>query len=160
MIQTYGLHWTIDRVDWGKPGVGNSGTLLGAATRSRKAKPVDFRKQRGIYALYADYELVYAGQTGASNDRLFKRLKHHRNDHLSERWNRFSWFGTQWVTKSNRLSEDTASVSQTVEAALNILEAVSIAISEPKLNLQRGRWGDAKKYFQYWQRREDEFEED
>jgi hypothetical protein len=160
MIESYGLHWTIERVDWGKPGVGNSGTLLGAATRSRKAKPVDFRKQRGIYALYADYELVYVGQTGASNDRLFKRLKQHRNDHLSERWNRFSWFGTQWVTKSNRLSEDTAAVSQTVEAALNILESVSIAISEPKLNLQRGRWGEAKKYFQYWKRREDEFEED
>ena len=160
MIQSYGLHWTIDRVDWGRPGVGNSGTLLGAATRSKKAKPVDFRKQRGIYALYADYELVYVGQTGASHDRLFKRLKQHRNDHLSERWNRFSWFGTQWVTKSNRLSEDTAAVSQTVEAALNILEAVSIAISEPKLNLQRGRWGEAKKYFQYWKRRDDEFEED
>jgi hypothetical protein len=160
MIQSYGLHWTIQRVDWGKPGVGNSGTLLGAATKSRKAKPVDFRKQRGIYALYADYELVYVGQTGASKDRLFKRLKHHRNDHLSERWNRFSWFGTQWVTKSNELSEDTASVSQSVEAALNVLEAVSIAIAEPRLNLQRGRWGEATKYFQYWERKEEEFEED
>jgi hypothetical protein len=160
MIQSYGLHWTIQRVDWGKPGVGNSGTLLGAATKSRKAKPVDFRKQRGIYALYADYELVYVGQTGASKDRLFNRLKHHRSDHLSERWNRFSWFGSQWVTKSNELSEDTASVSQSVEAALNILEAVSIAIAEPRLNLQRGRWGDATKYFQYWERGEDEFEED
>jgi hypothetical protein len=160
MIRSYGLHWTIDRVGWGKPGVGNSGTLWGAATRSRKAKPVDFRHQRGIYALYANYELVYVGQTGAGNDRLFKRLKQHRNDHLSERWNRFSWFGTQWVTKANRLSEDTAAVSQTVEAALNILEAVSIAISEPKLNLQRGHWGNATKYFQYWKRSGDELEED
>jgi hypothetical protein len=159
MIETYGLHWRIERVDWGKPGVGNSGTLLGAATRSQKAKPIDFRKQRGIYALYADYELVYVGQTGASNDRLFKRLKHHRNDHLSERWNRFSWFGTQWVTGSSRLSEDTAKVSQTVAGALNTLEAVSIAISEPKLNLQRGRWGDVTKYFQYWNRSDDESEE-
>jgi hypothetical protein len=160
MIRSYGLHWTIERVDWGKPGVGNSGTLLGAATRSKNAKPVDFRRQRGIYVLYADYELVYVGQTGAGNERLFKRLKQHRNDHLSERWNRFSWFGTQWVTKANRLSEDTAAVAQTVEAALNILEAVSIAISEPKLNLQRGRWGEAKKYFQYWKRAASELEED
>lgn len=160
MIRSYGLHWTIERVDWGKPGVGNSGTLLGAATRSRNAKPVDFRHQRGIYVLYADYELVYVGQTGAGNDRLFKRLKRHRNDHLSERWNRFSWFGTQWVTKANRLSEDTAAVAQTVEAALNILESVSIAISEPKFNLQRGRWGEARKYFQYWKRTGAELEED
>lgn len=160
MIHSYGLHWAIERVDWGKPGNGNFGTLLGAATRSKKAKPVDFRTQRGIYVLYADYELVYVGQTGAGRDRLFKRLKQHRNDHLSERWNRFSWFGTQWVTKKHELSEDTAKVSQTVEEALNTLESVSIAISEPKLNLQRGRWGKTKKYFQYWERTEGEFEEE
>lgn len=75
--------------------MGHPGKLLGAASRSSKAHPVDFRVQRGIYALYADYELVYVGQTGSGDDRLFKRLKSHRNDHLSERWNRFSWFGTQ-----------------------------------------------------------------
>jgi hypothetical protein len=39
-----------------------------------------------------------------------------------------------------------------VEAALNILEAVSIALSEPRLNLQRGKWGDATQYFQWWDR--------
>jgi len=98
VIQSYGVHWHIDRVFWGRPG-----TLLGAASRSPKARPVDFRYQRGIYALYADYELVYVGQTGAKNDRLFNRLKCHKQDHLSERWNRFSWFGTQWVTTAGNL---------------------------------------------------------
>jgi hypothetical protein len=122
MIRSYGLHWRADQVFWGKPGIGNNGSLLGAASRSSKAHVVDFREQRGIYALYAEYELVYVGQTGAGNDRLFKRLKMHRNDHLSERWNRFSWFGTQWVTQKNELSTDTAAVKQTVEAALNIAE--------------------------------------
>lgn len=148
MIQSYGLHWHIERVFWGRPKV--SGTLMGAASKSSKARKVDFRNQRGIYALYADYELVYVGQTGAGNDRLFNRLKAHKTDHLSERWNRFSWFGTQWVTKAGVLSADTAAVSQSVEATLNILEAVSIAISEPRLNLQRGKWSDATKYFQWW----------
>ncbi len=156
MIKSYGLHWTIDHVCWGKPGVGNPGTLLGAARRSKKSIPVDFRMQRGIYALYADYQLVYVGQTGGGDDRLFKRLKAHKRDHLSERWDRFSWFGTQWVTGKNTLSTDTASINNlSVGAALNVMEAVSIAISEPRLNLQRGVWTNAKKYFQYWDREDD-----
>ena len=150
MIKSYGLHWRVERVSWGRPKV--SGTLLGAASRSVRARSVDFRNQRGIYALYADYDLIYVGQTGAGSDRLFSRLKAHKNDHLSERWNRFSWFGTQWVTKAGFVSADTAAVSETVEAALNIFEAVSIAISEPRLNLQRGKWGEATKYFQWWER--------
>lgn len=142
----------MDRVFWGHPN--NPGTLLGAASRSHRAVPVDFRNQRGIYALYAEYELVYLGQTGAGDDRLFKRLRMHLKDHLSERWDRFSWFGTQWVTKARELSTDTAAINQTVDSALNTLEAVSIAISEPRLNLQRGRWSDATQYFQYWDRKE------
>jgi hypothetical protein len=160
MIRSYGVHWRADRVNWGRQGAGNQGTLLGAASKSVRAVPVDFRRQRGIYALYAEYDLVYVGQTGSGNDRLFKRLKAHRFDHLSERWDRFSWFGTQWVTQQHALSMDAAAVHQTVEAALNTMEAVSIAISEPRLNLQRGRWGEATKYFQYWERTDEEAEDE
>jgi hypothetical protein len=149
MIKCYGVHWRIDRLNWGKQGIGNSGALLGAASRSSRAHSVDFRYQRGIYALYAEYELVYVGQTGSGDDRLFNRLKAHRNDHLSERWDRFSWFGTQRVLQSERLSTDTAAVNQTIGAALNIMEAVAIAIAEPRLNLQRGKWGAATPYFQW-----------
>ena len=68
---------------------------------------------------------------------------------MVERWNRFSWFGTQWVTKQHKISVDTASVHKEMAKALNVLEAIVIAVAEPKLNLQRGSWGDAKKYFQY-----------
>ena len=157
MIRTYGVHWHADRVFWGRQK--KRGTLWGAASRSSRAKAVDFREQRGIYALYAEYELVYVGQTGAGSDRLFSRLKAHRSDHLSERWDRFSWFGTQWVTQQHKLSADTAAVHESVEAALNMLEAVAVAIAEPRLNLQRGRWGVAKQYFQWWDRREDEEED-
>ncbi len=145
MIKTFGLHWDAEKVVWSTPG-----SLLGVPKRSRTAQPVDFKKQRGIYALYANYELVYIGQTGSGNQRLFNRLKSHRRDHLSERWNRFSWFGTRWVTGHHVVAAaDAEGVKITIVASLDILEAISIGISEPRLNLSRGRWGDAKKYFQY-----------
>lgn len=154
MIRSYGLHWRADRVAWGRQN--SAGTLLGAASRSHRSQAVDFRNQRGIYALYAEYELVYVGQTGSKADRLFNRLKSHRSDHLSERWDRFSWFGTQWVTKGHNLSKDTDAIHESVEKTLNKLEAVSVAIAEPRLNLQRGRWGDATQYFQWWDDTEEE----
>jgi len=147
IIRAYGLHWRIEHIYWGK--AGTKGTLLGAKSRSRNAQKVDFREQRGIYALYADYELVYVGQTGPKDQRLFKRLKDHKKDHLSERWNRFSWFGTLWVRENSMLSADTNNLSATIAIGLDNLEAIVIAVSEPRLNLQRGKWGQAKKYFQY-----------
>jgi hypothetical protein len=155
MINSYGVHWNIEAVTWGR-----SGSLLGAASKSKNAHPVDFSQQRGIYSLYAEYDLVYIGQTGAGRDRLFKRLKMHRNDHLSERWNRFSWFGTQRVNTSGGLSVDTAKISKDIPSVLNILEAIAIAISEPRLNLQRGKWSDARKYFQYIEDQDEDYEDD
>ena len=146
MIESYSLQWRVENVFWGWPKV--AGTLLGAKTKAKNASTLDFRDQRSIYALYADYDLVYVGQTGAGEQRLFKRLKAHTKDHLSERWNRFSWFGTQWVTSQCLLSKDTAKLGASVDQALNILEAITIAVSEPRLNLQRGSWGNSEKYFQ------------
>jgi hypothetical protein len=153
MITTYGLFWKAAAVYWRERGSGNRGQLLGSKTQSSKAVIVDFREQRGIYALYAGYELVYIGQTGAGKDRLLLRLRSHLSDHLVERWDRFSWFGTRWVTKQRRLSADTTAAHPAMAELLNKLEAVAVAIAEPRLNLQRGRWGDAEQYFQV---REDE----
>ena len=154
LLKSYGLHWHNEKVFWGRPKV--AGTLLGAASKSKSAKPINFRLQRGIYALYANYELVYVGQTGSGDDRLFARLRTHNRDHLSERWNRFSWFGTQRVTKKGILSADTANLHVDVGQGLNILEAVATAISEPRLNLQRGKWSEATQYYQYLPNQEDE----
>lgn len=102
MIWNYGLHWHVDRVWWGRPN--DRGLLYGATNRNTLEKnAVDFREQIGIYALYADYELVYVGQAGTGGyATLFTRLRDHRSDHLSERWNRFSWFGALYVNEQNK----------------------------------------------------------
>jgi hypothetical protein len=154
MIQNYGLHWRVDLVAWGRQN--SSGALLGAPSRSPRAAAVDFREQRGIYALYSDFELLYVGQAGVGDQRLFDRLKAHRSDHLSERWDRFSWFGSRWVTQAGSLSMDTVSIGGSATEILDTLEALSIAIAEPRLNLQRGRWGEAQQYYQWWARGDDE----
>ena len=148
MIKTYGLYWSSDKVHWGKKGPGGAGQLLGYAQPGDRENPVDFRKQSGIYALYYDFDLVYVGQTGDGGNRLLARLRSHLSDHLAERWDRFSWFGTQWVKKDNDLSADKDSVHPTIGEALDILEAVAISIAEPRLNLQRGNWAGAKQFFQ------------
>ena len=164
MIWNYGLHWHVDRVEWGYPGV--AGALWGIEEGTPDGF-VDFREQRGIYALYSDYGLVYIGQTGSGNNRLFGRLNSHRTTgHLSGRWSRFSWFGIRWVTTAYELSADSRNVSPTpltIRTALNILEALSIDISSPRLNRRRGNWrNDAvwtTQYFKWWQEYEDDDEE-
>ena len=129
MIWNYGLHWHFDRVEWGCPGIAGA---LGGIEEGTSDGFVDFREQRGIYALYSDYGLVYIGQTGSGNNRLFGRLNSHRiTGHLSGRWCRFSWFGIRWVTTAYELSADSRNVSPTpltIRTALNILEALSIDI--------------------------------
>ena len=65
MIESYGLHWRVDRVFWGRQRV--AGTLLGAASRSPKARPVDFRQQRRRSTRYTPSTSWSIGwQTGAA----------------------------------------------------------------------------------------------
>jgi hypothetical protein len=91
LIKNYGLFWAEKNVFWG---VGNNaGTLLGVPAKNLTAKKIDFREQSGVYVLYADYQMVYVGQAGAGNQKLFTRLKQHTRDALAGRWNQFSWFG-------------------------------------------------------------------
>ena len=147
MIRTFGLFWKRQGVYWGVKGPGGAGTLLGASQRGDEQK-IDFRDQRGIYALYSEFELVYVGQAGAGGNRLLARLRYHLSDHLADRWDRFSWFGTRFVRADGTLSQDAMHANTETTVALNVLEAVAIAIAEPRLNLRRGNWGGATQYFQ------------
>jgi hypothetical protein len=120
----------------------------------KKADPVDFREQAGIYVLYWDYHIVYVGQTGKKDQCLFVRLRQHRFDHLAERWNQFSWFGVRRVLKGGTLSKRTAQFHPSLESALNHIEAVLIHAADPPRNGQEGRFG--KKVARYLQVRDNE----
>jgi hypothetical protein len=148
LIRNFGLFWDKEEVQWGKPK--KTGKLLGVHATAKRDGNVDFRNQIAIYAIYdAAFNLVYVGQTGSGDQRLMKRLNNHRTDHISQRWKYFSWFGLCWVKNSNDLSEGAENKSVGMEIALDHLEAISIAISEPRLNLQRGSFGDeCEQYFQ------------
>jgi len=125
--------------------------LLGYPKGGKREDPIDLAEQRGIYVLYSDYNLIYVGQTG--NQRLLRRLVQHRKDHLAERWDRFSWFGTRWVTKSGQLSALKARAHPTLDIVLDQIEALLIHAAEPALNRSSGRWRQGVR--QYFQMRDD-----
>lgn len=150
LFSNYGLFWHADRIQWGSRGRGNQGQLLGfEAVRSG---PVDFRTQRGVYALYDEsFQLLYVGQAGYGNRRLYERLDNHMSDHLGERWQRFSWFGIDPVKQSGdawELKEEEPKTPK-VNEVLNHLEAILIATAEPSLNRQGGKFGAARQFYQW-----------
>ena len=148
LIKNYGLFWKTQDVFWGKTKV--SGNLFGIRVGAKRSDHVDFRYQTGIYVLYADYKIVYIGQAGNGNAKLFERLKMHRKDDLAGRWNQFSWFGLKWVLKTNKLSTDIDSLHPETNSLLNHIEAILIHASEPPLNRQGGRWGKTvHRFLQY-----------
>lgn len=156
LFQNYGLFWDADRVGWGTPGKGNQGTLFGH--QFAKEEPIDFRQQRGVYALYDNsYKILYVGQAGYGNARLYNRLHNHLWDHLAERWQRFSWFGIDPVTgpKGARFLEEHDPGAPTIDAVLNHLEAILIAAAEPALNRQGGKFGNAQQFRQFWEEDEE-----
>jgi len=151
IIQSYGLRWKEADVYWGIPS--NPGKLLGRPVGDTKLVPTDFREQIGIYILYSGNDLIYVGQAGAGKAKLLDRLKKHRQPKspLAGRWDSFSWFGLRRViNKGKALSQETMKTgSPTISMALNHIEAVLIAATEPSMNKQWGKFGgDTKRYLQ------------
>ncbi len=149
LIQSYGLFWDRDKVDWSK----NKAKLLGRL--KVKDKAVDFRNQAGIYALYdREFRLLYVGQAGSSNSTLFSRLRYHNSLHagtrgLASRWQYFSWFGLLRVLKGSQKLADPPKTHQTKRPEiLDALEAVAIEIADPDLNRQGGRLRAIEEYLQ------------
>lgn len=148
LLKNYGLFWKTENVFWGRQK--NSGGIFGLPAFEKRFGPVDFMDQAGIYALYADYDLLYVGQTGGKGQRLLARLNQHRRDDLAERWNMFSWFGTRAVSDDGSLVKEELGATSTRQEVLNHLEAILIHVAEPALNRQGGKWGDGvDKYLQH-----------
>ncbi|MFY1826106.1 hypothetical protein ACN47A_09345 [Myxococcus fulvus] len=158
-IKNYGIFWERHKVDWGGRGAGNKGTLLGYAAGAQEC-PVDFREQAGVYVLYeganiASQRVVYVGQAGRGNGPLFKRLRDHLNDRLWNRWARFSWFGVFSVGKGGALihADINKVFSDGLGTILDHLEGSLIMMFEPPLNRQGARWNGAVEYFQSYDER-------
>lgn len=138
LIRNYGLFWNAHDVFWGAGS--SAGTLLGVRPNKTTKQPVDFRDQRGIYVLYAEYDMVYVGQNNGQE--LLSRLKQHRKDDLAGRWDRFSWFGLRAVLTTGKLAKYNQDVHVSSGQVLNHIEAILIHSAEPQLNRQGGRFGD------------------
>lgn len=150
LIRSYGLFWRREWIFWGRGKV--AGHLKGVPAESRTGDPADFREQQGIYCLYDDsFDLVYVGQAGANDQqRLFGRLRNHRIDQLSDRWTKFSWFGTRSVNNDGSLRVEAQAAHPTMAEVLDHIEAILISVAEPPHNRQGGRFGDsARQYLQY-----------
>ena len=151
-IENYGRRWRRDKVHWGAGS--NKGHLKGYR-QGAKLKPVDFRTQIGIYVLFGSGgDVVYVGQAGLGNARLFARLKAHTRDHLRDRWTHFSWFGLRGVnTGNNRLSEfhkpETRISRRNRRDALHETEAVLMSVVEPPLNRRGPNWQGSREYKQH-----------
>lgn len=150
LIHNYGLFWRKAWVHWGRGS--NAGHLKGLRVGAKTGVPVDFRYQQGVYCLYDEsFKLVYVGQAGGKNDqRLLRRLSQHREDAVSERWSRFSWFGVRQVLQTGELKAEKDSAHPEIGDVLNHIEAILIAAAEPVQNRQGGKFGDrVEQYIQY-----------
>lgn len=126
LIKSFGMYW--DRTAFERGGYKVCGRQI------PNSKPIDFSTQTGVYILYDNHHVVYAGQ---ANARMGERLKEHTKDRLAGRWNRFSWFGFLDVKEDGTL-EKFRSFAVGETGLLNDLEAFLIEALEPPQNRKRG----------------------
>jgi hypothetical protein len=156
-VTSYGLFWRSDEIEW-FPGQGNRNEfrLLGRIGKNRPGiRVADFRGQQGIYILFDEYGPAYVGL--AKGERLGARLRDHHTDHLSDKWDRFSWFGFNPVGVQPDeygvlpLSQPRHDVTDDTSTTIGDLEALLISAMGPKLNQQKMRFDNAERWEQVGQ---------
>ena len=109
-------------------------------------KRCDIWNQRGIYALYKDFRIVYVGQ--ADSGGIGARLSKHRTDRFAERWDSFSFFGICEVDGHGK-AKSARRVTVPPTSVIKSLELMAILLSDAPLNRARGKFPDgAEKVWQ------------
>lgn len=153
-IRAYGLFWRAHEVEWA-PGRGKRDRfrLLGRTGLNRPGVQLaDFRDQRGLYVLYGEYGPYYVGLTRKVG--IGNRLKNHRSDLHTGKWDRFSWFGFRRVLKRpDDLGLQPLAGLATVEMGnqeeiIGDMEALLIAALGCQSNLNKMSFRQASKWTQ------------
>jgi hypothetical protein len=131
-MAAYGEFWDSQYVDWGAPGKGKGGQLLGSAKIAGREVCVDAWAQVAIYVLYDNYRPIYVGQSGSAT--LGARLRAHRTDRLGGRWDRFSWYALVPFTLKGVPKKARKTTNVDRETAVDHLEGILISATEPALN--------------------------
>ena len=135
LIRAYGMYWNPEVVDWGTPGAGNQGTLIGSVKRDGRSYHIDFWNAYGVYVLHHEFAAVYVGK--AATTRLGARLRNHLTDRHAGRWDMFSWFSLSKVRVTQKDVSDPGTRYLSQKTVNNTLEALAILIADPKLNRRR-----------------------
>ena len=130
IIKVYGEYWSRNRVDW------TTRKLVG---KMKGKRAFDGWNQRGIYALYNNFEIVYVGQ--ADSRGLGVRLSEHLTDRFGERWDSFSFFGICELDAKGA-AKRAAEVTVGPSSVIRSLELMAILLSDARLNRARGRFPD------------------
>lgn len=127
LIQSYGMYWLRDGIDWDNPklwGIQSSG-----------AKAIDLSEMRGVYMLYDGREVVYVGK---SSETILKRLIQHTKNRLATRWNRFSWFGIDGINKDGQYLRTDDNIRIDATTLIEAMEGLLIEGLEPRQNRKQG----------------------
>jgi hypothetical protein len=133
IIKVYGQFWSRDRVNWA------TRELLGVRKGKKRC---DIWDQRGIYALYKDFQVVYVGQ--ADSRGIGVRLAEHRTDRFAQRWDSFSFFGICEVDQHGK-AKPAKKVTVPPTSLIKSLELIGILLSDAPLNRARGKFPDSEK---------------
>lgn len=150
LVGAYGAFWDRSLVNWDNRGW----RLLGRQGVQRGTLQVaDFRRARGVYALYGDTGIYYVGlATGAGG--IGTRLKDHTVDDHQSSWARFSWFAFDSPSETDTYPDGVLKheawpgIEGEDKFVIREMEALLIAVTSPPGNIQRMKFQYGSEWFQ------------